>query len=235
MIMTEGVYKAFREKDREIIALTPLDTHIKKGECILCWGPSGSGKTTFLNLISGIVKPTGGRIWLDGEKFSRLPEHFLSRIRRDKIGIIFQQFHLLSGFSLLDNVAMPLIPLGLNRAERHKKARELLTKLEMDHRLDFPVNHLSGGEQQRAAIARALINDPILITADEPSSAVDLKTTEQILDIFQKLKAEGKTIVMTSHDPAIKDADGLIDRTIFFERAADIPKRKTGSIGDVFE
>jgi putative ABC transport system ATP-binding protein len=219
MIITEGVYKTFREKNREIKALTPLDTHIKRGECVLCWGPSGSGKTTFLNLISGIVKPTGGTVWLDGEKFSRLPEHFLARIRREKIGIIFQQFHLLSGFSLLDNVAMPLIPLGLNRVERHKKARELLTKLEMDHRLDFPVNHLSGGEQQRAAIARALINDPILITADEPSSAVDAKTTEQILKIFQNLKKEGKTIVLTSHDPAIKNADGLIDKTIFFKRA----------------
>lgn len=200
MIQIKRLSKIFREGKREVAALSQLDLNIRKGECVIIGGPSGSGKTTLLNIAGCLTRPTEGEVILDNQCLSRLPEHFLCDLRRSKIGFIFQQFNLFTGYTAIENAGMPLMPLGVREVERRRLAGALLDSLGLGDRLDFPVNELSGGEQQRVAIARALINDPEIIIADEPISNLDTGNAAKIADVFAKLAKEGKTLLITSHD-----------------------------------
>lgn len=197
----------------EVLALNKIDLQVGQGEMICLQGPSGSGKTTLLSVIGCIVPPTSGYAAIGGKKISRLPDYFLTRYRRETVGVVFQDYNLLPYLSVLDNVSLPLFPLGYSPRRRSQIVDRLLERFELLHRRDFLVSQLSGGELQRTAIARALIHNPPLIVADEPTAHLDSSLVRIVMDTFAGLKAEGRTIVLTSHDPAVAAFPG-IDRVV---------------------
>jgi putative ABC transport system ATP-binding protein len=217
MIRLEKVSKRFFEgQPNEVRAVRDIDLTLHK-DCITVFtGPSGSGKTTLLTLIGGLSKPSAGRIFLEDELTSNLPEKFLAQLRREHFGFVFQRFNLLRGLTVLENVMLPAFPLAPEYGELRARARTLLDKLDIGKRAQMKVDVLSGGEAQRVAIARALINDPEIIIADEPTANLDTKLSMQFLDIVKQLRGDGKTIIMTSHDPRIWQAE-LVDRVISME------------------
>ncbi len=216
MLTLENVTKNYRSGKVKVKALDRVSVKIKKGEFVCVQGPSGSGKTTFLNIIGCLARISSGRLWLEGQEISHFPDHFLSAIRREKMGFVFQQLNLLSGFTTWENVSIPLLPLGVSEAARKSRAMELLEKLNLETRANFMANELSGGEQQRATIARALIHDPDIILADEPLSNIDAAHVKMVIDILISLKNRGKTIIVSFHD-LHPQAAGLIDRTVRFD------------------
>jgi putative ABC transport system ATP-binding protein len=213
MVRTENLCKAYESRSGVVKVLSDLNLTVEKGKCLLLRGPSGSGKSTLLSLMGCLTHPSSGRVLLGGREVSHLPDHFLTDVRRKMIGFVFQAFNLLSDFTVLDNIGMPLVPLGVPHAERRRRALVLLRRVNLEHRADFRVNDLSGGEQQRAAVARALINDPAIIIADEPNSNIDPKNASAVLELFCELKHEGRTIVVSSHDPSFA-FNGLVDEVL---------------------
>ena len=198
----------------QVHALRGIDLTIDGNETICIHGPSGSGKSTLLAILGGIIGPTSGSAVVGGKKLARLPDRFLTLYRREHIGFIFQRFQLIPELSVLDNVTLPLLPLGVKPAQQKKRAMELLQKLEIDQRSDFPAAEISGGELQRAAVARALINDPSIIIADEPTAHLDTRLSEDFLSIMSDLKKLGKTIVIASHDPLVSESP-VVDRCLY--------------------
>jgi putative ABC transport system ATP-binding protein len=204
MIELSGVRKAFNQgKPNEYWALSGVDLAIDARKVTVLCGPSGSGKTTMLTIIGCLARPTQGRVKFKGEDISGLPERFLTDIRRQSFGFIFQQFNLIKGLSALDNVMLPAAPTGRPHGEVRNKAFALLKRLKLAHRSDARVEWLSGGEQQRVAIARALINDPEVLIADEPTANLDTTLSKQFMGILEELSAEGRTLLVTSHDPLV--------------------------------
>ena len=185
---------------------------VNEGEFVCLVGKSGCGKTTLLSLLSGLEKPTKGRVNLDGREITASSEDELALFRRDNVGFIFQSFNLIPTLSAWENVALPLFPLRMTNEERRKRATELLGKMELGHRIEHLPSALSGGEKQRVAIARALINNPKIIFADEPTGNLDSSTGEAIMDILNELhKEEGVAILMVTHeDELAKTANRLI-------------------------
>jgi len=216
MIKLENVTKDYQSGRVKVRALDHVSLEVKKGEFVEILGHSGSGKTTLLNIIGCLTRLSSGRFRLSGQEVSHFPDHFLSIIRREKIGFIFQQFNLLSGYTTWENVSLPLLPIGVSQESRKSKAMTLLEEVNLETRAEFMANELSGGEQQRAAIARALINDPEIILADEPLSNIDMAHVRMVVDVIAGLKKRGKTIIASFHDshPVLED---LIDRTVYFE------------------
>lgn len=203
-VVLENVHKYYnRGREREVHALKGVSLTVKEGEVVCVQGPSGSGKSTLLSIIGCLYPPTSGRAVVSGRQLSRLPDHFLTRHRRENIGFIFQRFNLIESISVLENITLPLLPLGVPPKQRHNKGRELLAQLGLDHREKFRVDRISGGEMQRVAIARALICDPVLILADEPTAHLDTELSRQFMASMVALKTQGKTIVITSHDPLV--------------------------------
>ncbi|MBL8292626.1 MAG: ABC transporter ATP-binding protein [Bryobacterales bacterium] len=206
MITLSQVSKAYNGK-RQVTALHPVDLRIERGEMVAIVGPSGSGKSTLLNLIGGLDRATSGDIAIDGETLGRLSDDQLTRVRRDKIGFIFQFFNLLPSLSCLENVALPLHLRGWARAKTAERARELLNLVKLDHRLDHLPEELSGGERQRVAIARALSVYPPVLLADEPTGNLDTATGKDILalirDLHQRLNT---TVLIVTHDMAVADS-----------------------------
>jgi putative ABC transport system ATP-binding protein len=176
-------------------------------------GPSGSGKTTLLSIIGCIFSPTSGSALIAGKRVSRLPDHFLTRYRRELIGFVFQNFNLLDHLTVVENITLPLLPLGFSPRRRQKKAELLLERFSISHRKNFPTKQLSGGELQRVAIARALVNDPPIIVADEPTAHLDTSLSRDIMNMLAGLKHDGRTVVFTSHDPVVAGHRG-VDRII---------------------
>jgi putative ABC transport system ATP-binding protein len=206
IIRTEKVDKIYNlGRPEEVRALNQIDVEIFKNQFALIRGPSGSGKTTLLNLISTIDRPTQGRIFLNGEDISKYSDVQLSRIRQKTIGLIFQNFNLLPHLPAWENVAFPLLPIGIMERERRRRSMELLNQLKLEKRVDHPLEQMSGGEQQRVAIARALVNNPEIVIADEPTSNIDAESIKILLDILTDLKKRGKTIIVSSHDPIFLD------------------------------
>ena len=199
MVILESVSKVFRQGREEVPALSDVSLRIEKGECVTIKGPSGCGKSTLLGIIGTLARPTRGEVSLDGTRVTGLPEHFLCDLRRRKIGFVFQHFHLLRGYSALENVGLPLVPQGLREAERNRRAMPLLEAMGLESRAHFPIHHLSGGEQQRVAIARALVLSPELLIADEPISNVDADNAALIGNVLANLNREGKTLIFTTH------------------------------------
>jgi len=187
----------------EVAAVKDASVKIEDRDFFIVTGPSGSGKTTFLSLLGLLTRPTRGKIFYHNEEASSYSDAWQTKIRREKVGFIFQQYNLLPRFSSWENVSLPLLCRSFSKTERRKQATEIMGKLGLEKRLDFKVAHLSGGEQQRVAIARALITDPEIIIADEPTASVDDETATSIIEIFKTLKKEGKTIIVSTHDHAL--------------------------------
>jgi len=225
MIRVEKVTKSYQSGKVKVIAINNVSLEVKKEEMVVLSGPSGSGKSTMLNIIGCLTRITEGRLWLAGQEVSHFPDHFLAAIRREKIGFIFQQFNLLTGYSTWENVSFPLLPQGISEKERRARAMKLLEELNLETRADFMANELSGGEQQRAAIARALINDPEIILADEPLSNIDMGHVRMVIDILRELKKRGKTIVVSSHELQTPMA-GLVDRTVYLDSGKILDGRR---------
>ena len=189
----------------EIRAVEDATLSIAKGEVAVLKGPSGSGKTTLLSLIGCMGRPTSGVIEVAGKNVAKLPERFLTLIRRSTFGFIFQQFNLIRNVSVIENILLPLYPAGGSFSEMRSRGEKILGELNLKSRMHMKVNRLSGGEQQRVAIARALINDPEIIIADEPTAHLDRKLSADLLGILEGLNASGKTIVIATHDPFVYD------------------------------
>ena len=206
MIELINVTKIFNQnRPNQTTAIKDISFVINDGDMVLLKGPSGSGKSTILSLIAALSKPTWGEVTADGTRVSKLPDNFAALFRREHIGFIFQKFNLISTLSVFDNVTLPLIPSGLKSAEIYKKAHKVMKKFSIDHKADEFAKNLSGGEQQRCAIARALINDPDIILADEPTANLDEKLSNSFLEFLKEIKKEGKTVIISTHDPIFFD------------------------------
>ena len=201
VIETRGLGKVYSPgSEAEVVALKAVDLRIDRGDFIAIMGPSGSGKSTLMNLIGCLDKSDSGSYLCDGVDVSTLDAEELAILRRDKIGFVFQGFHLLTRMDATDNVAMPLGYARIPHAERKARAREALAAVGLAERAGHRPNELSGGQQQRVAIARALVNNPPILLADEPTGALDSKTGEEILGLFKRLRDDGHTVILITHD-----------------------------------
>ena len=214
-IELRAVEKYYHRGERnQVHALRSVDLAVSSGETVCFHGPSGSGKSTLLALLGGMIGPTSGSVEVGGRKLARLPDRFLTLYRRQHIGFIFQRFRFIPELSVLENVTLPLLPLGIRPAERSRRGEELLTRLEINHRACFRAAEISGGELQRAAVARALINNPSVVIADEPTAHLDTRLSEEFLAIMADLKNRGKTIIIASHDPLVSSSP-VVDRCLY--------------------
>jgi putative ABC transport system ATP-binding protein len=214
MIELHGVRKVFNAgKSNEFVALDGISVAIEAHRVTVFKGPSGSGKTTLLSLLGCMARPTAGRITFRDREITSLPERFLTEIRRRSFGFIFQQFHLIKGVTVLENVMFPAYPLGTAHKVLRRKAENLLDLFGIGSKAQSRVEWLSGGETQRVAIARALINDPDVIIADEPTAHLDSKLSGELMETIRRMQADGKTVLMASHDPIVFESD-VVDRVI---------------------
>jgi putative ABC transport system ATP-binding protein len=214
MIRASGISKTFNAgRPNEFKALSDVSVDVNFQEVTILKGPSGSGKTTLLGIIGCMARPTTGRIFLGEREITSLPERFLTGIRRETFGFIFQQFNLIKGLTVLDNVMIPAYPTGEKHGPLRQRALDTLALFNLERKAEAKIEWLSGGEAQRAAIARALINNPSVIIADEPTAHLDSKLSNEFMAIMRQLKGEGKTIILASHDPIVYDSD-LAERTI---------------------
>ena len=200
LIELREVTKRYRVGEQEIVALDGIDLDIAQGEYAAIIGPSGSGKSTLMHLLGCLDTPSTGRMMIDGIDASRAGGNRLSELRNAKIGFVFQSFNLLPKFNVLQNVELPMIYAGIGGAERKKRALTAIERVGLSNRVKNTPLQLSGGQMQRVAIARAIVNDPRIIFADEPTGNLDSTTGESILALFQELSAQGRTIVLVTHD-----------------------------------
>lgn len=205
MIVIKNLSKSFYQGDEEVRALREISLHVKQGECVVLKGSSGSGKSTLLSLIAGLAQPSSGEVCVNGREISKLPEQFSALFRRQKVGFIFQKFHLIAHLNVFENIVTPLIPENLSYEILEERARKAMTQCGIAHKAKMRVNRLSGGEQQRVAIARALVNNPVLILADEPTANLDEKLSTELIAHFETLKNQGITQVIATHDPRFFD------------------------------
>jgi putative ABC transport system ATP-binding protein len=218
VIEARGITKDFPYQGDAVHALRGVDLDVRAGEMVAVVGPSGCGKSSLLNVLAGIDPPTRGTVHLLGESLYALHEAARSRIRLRRVGFIFQRFHLLAVLTAAENVELPMAEAGVPKRERRDRARELLEYVGLGHRMGHRPPHLSGGEQQRVAIARALANRPEVIFADEPTGELDRRTGMEIITLFERLNAEGTTLVVVTHDAKVAEhaprvvemADGVV-------------------------
>jgi putative ABC transport system ATP-binding protein len=210
MITFKNVNKIFAN---DFYALKDINFHIKQGELVLLKGASGSGKSTILSLLAGLSKPSSGEVVVFNKQISKLPDDFASLFRREHIGFIFQKFNLIESLSVKENIITPLIPSNLEESIIDQRCEALLKRFDIEEKRDVLVKKLSGGEQQRVVIARALINEPRIIIADEPTANLDEKLSQDFILYLKALKEEGKTIIVATHDNLFFDLD-FIDKII---------------------
>ena len=205
IIQTEDLWKTYDMGSTEVHALQGVSFSIRRNEYVAIMGPSGSGKSTLMNLIGCLDTPTKGQYWLNGKLVSEMEDDELAHIRNKEIGFVFQTFNLLARATALHNVELPLIYSGMPSKERTESAKKALTMVELTDRMQHKPNELSGGQRQRVAIARALVNHPSIILADEPTGNLDSQTGIEIMKLFDKLHAEGNTIILVTHERDIAD------------------------------
>jgi putative ABC transport system ATP-binding protein len=220
VVELDSVRREYHTGDMVTVALAGVSLQVKRGEFVAIVGPSGSGKSTLMNLIGCLDRPSSGTVKIAGKNIAEMNDNQLTALRSRAIGFVFQQFQLLPLTSAVDNVASPLLYQGLRPREARRRAADMLTRLGLGDRLDFDRGRLSGGQQQRVAIARALVTNPDLVLADEPTGALDTQSGAQVMDIFQEMNREGRTIVLITHDLDVAQTanrrvyirDGLIER-----------------------
>ena len=205
LIMMKNIWKTYQMGVEELHALRDVTFRVNKGEYLAIIGPSGSGKSTLMNLIGCLDSPTKGEYWINGQLVSDMTDDELARIRNKEIGFVFQTFNLLARATALHNVELPLIYAGMRAGERNEKAQAALASVELGDRVTHKPNELSGGQRQRVAIARALVNHPSILLADEPTGALDSKTSVEIMALFEKLHAEGNTIIVVTHEHEVAE------------------------------
>jgi putative ABC transport system ATP-binding protein len=214
LVQTKGLEKVYNSgMPDELTALHDVSIEIIRNKVTVLKGPSGSGKTSLLSLIGCMSRPTAGQIYIDKKDVGKLPERFLTNIRREKFGFIFQQLHLIRNVSVLENILLPLYPLSMAPIRMQEKAISVMKKFGIEDKKNFKVKQLSGGEQQRVAIARAMINDPKIIIADEPTAHLDSKLASEFMELLESLLAEGKTIIIATHDLFVHE-HLLVNKTI---------------------
>ncbi|RKZ23363.1 lipoprotein-releasing system ATP-binding protein LolD [bacterium] len=220
VLRCENLHKVFITGDEKIHVLRGIDLVVEKGECVSIMGPSGVGKSTLLHILGGLERPTEGKVWVDGEEIYKKSDREISEIRNKKIGFVFQFHHLLSGFTALENVMIPMFMKGVNTEDAKKKALSLLSEVGMLERKDHIPSKLSGGERQRIAIARALANDPLILFLDEPTGNLDEEHAREVLELIESLIERRKlTVLLVTHN----------------ERVAKIGKRMYNLIGGKLE
>lgn len=199
----QNIYKDYQQEKLVVPVLKDVSLTVEEGEYVAIMGPSGSGKTTLMNIIGCLDRPTSGTYELAGENVLKLKDRELSDLRLKSIGFVFQSFQLMPRESAVENVALPLSYAGVRKKERRSRATKALERVGLGDRVNFRPTQLSGGQKQRVAIARAMVNHPKILLADEPTGALDSKSGEQIMELFDSLNEEGVTIVMITHDPKI--------------------------------
>lgn len=211
ILQVEDLCKTYMQGKIPVNALRGVTFNVEKGELVAIMGPSGSGKSTLMALVGCLEKPTSGKVVINGIDITAIPDRELPRIRREMIGFVFQHYNLLPALSALGNVELAMRFSGVTKKERLKRAEELLQRLGLEKRLHHRPNELSGGEQQRVSIARAIANSPSIILADEPTGEVDSSTRDKIIEIFEELSLQGQTIIIVTHDPEVaKHCDRVI-------------------------
>lgn len=203
IIYLENVFKVYGSGETKVQALNDVNLIVEPGEYCTIMGPSGSGKSTAMNIIGCLDRSSSGHYYLDHLDVAQMGDVELANIRNQKLGFVFQQFHLLTQLSALENVMLPMVYAGVQPDERRDRAVEALQRVGLGHRLYNKPTQLSGGQQQRVAIARAIVNRPVILLADEPTGALDSRTTQEVLDIFTELNSSGITVVMVSHEPDV--------------------------------
>ncbi|MFT4639357.1 MAG: putative ABC transport system ATP-binding protein [Verrucomicrobiales bacterium] len=222
IIQIKDVEKIFKVGEIEVRALRGVDMTIGKGAYVAIMGPSGSGKSTMLNILGCLDRPTRGQYYLGGEDVSQMDDDTLSTARGKRLGFIFQSYNLIAQLTVIENIQVPLIYQGVELKDYEDHCKELAELVGLGDRMDHRPTQLSGGQQQRVAIARSLVNDPLMILADEPTGNLDSQTEHEVLEIISKLNADGKTIVMVTHEDAVAARaqrvvhmmDGLIEREV---------------------
>ena len=232
MIQTVGLEKTYVLGAENIVrALRGVDLAVTQGSYVAIMGPSGSGKSTMLNLLGCLDRPSGGNYFLGDEDVSQMTDDALSEVRGRRIGFIFQSYNLIAQLTVLENIQVPLVYQGVDLRDFEDRCLELARLVGLDDRLDHRPNQLSGGQQQRVAVARSLVNDPLIILADEPTGNLDSKTGTEVLDLIGRLNRDGKTIVLVTHDDHVAERahrvihmkDGRIDREIVNRAAPENP------------
>ncbi|WP_019503012.1 ABC transporter ATP-binding protein [Pseudanabaena sp. PCC 6802] len=203
VIALEQISKIYGMGNTEVVALSNVDLIIEPGEYTAIMGPSGSGKSTAMNIIGCLDRPTSGNYYLDGQNVAELSDSQLAHVRNRKIGFVFQQYHLLPQLNALENVMLPMAYANVPHRDRKDRAIAALERVAMGNRLNNKPNELSGGQQQRVAIARAIVNQPVLLLADEPTGALDSRTTQEVIDLFGELNASGITVVVVTHESEV--------------------------------
>ncbi|MCI0693260.1 ABC transporter ATP-binding protein [candidate division KSB1 bacterium] len=200
LVEIKDLARTYMMGETEVQALRGVSLNVERGEFVAIIGPSGSGKSTLMHLLGCLDRPTSGRYWLDGTAVEGLQDQELSRLRNRKVGFVFQTFNLISQLNILENVEVPLLYMGVERSQRHELCMNMLQAVRLGHRSAHRPNELSGGENQRAAIARALVTNPDIILADEPTGNLDTKTGTEIMEILDDLNKKGTTIVLVTHE-----------------------------------
>lgn len=217
MIRIENLDKIYnQEKINSYHALKNINLHIEKNDLVLLKGVSGSGKSTLLSIIASFTKPTNGLLEIKGEQTPKLPDEFISKFRQENIGFVFQSFNLFERLSVWENILAPLVSLDIEDSELEKRIEDALVLANIFHKKDQMISDLSGGEKQRCAIARAIVNDPQIILCDEPTANLDKKNAQNFLNIIKDLKKIGKTIIISTHDTIFDDLD-IVDKIVDLE------------------
>ncbi len=234
MIRLENVSRTYQLGGQPVHALVDVNEHIKAGEHVAIMGPSGSGKSTLLNVLGCLDRPDGGTYWLDGREVGKLSDEELTEVRRNRIGFVFQSFHLVPRLTAAENVELPLVFAGMPRAERRRRVEEALRAVGLADRMDHRPDQLSGGERQRTALARSTVMGPRVLLADEPTGNLDTASGRQILELLDRMNDDGITLVVVTHDPSVARRADRVIVLVDGRVARRLPGSEVAGVADLF-